>query len=107
MRPHDQLGDRVHEARAAHADRVGVADHLERELLARDLDALDRALGRAHAAADLGGLEGRAGRAAVDTTRSCEPSAISEFVPTSMKRRTRRSRVRPVASMPATMSPPT
>ncbi len=45
--------------------------------------------------------------AAVETTRSCEPSAISELVPTSMKSRTRRSRVRPVASMPATMSPPT
>ena len=45
--------------------------------------------------------------AAVATTRSLEPSAISELVPTSMNRRTRRSRVRPVASMPATMSPPT
>ncbi len=38
--------------------------------------------------------------AAVATTRSLEPSAISLLVPTSMKRRSRRSRVRPVASMP-------
>ena len=45
--------------------------------------------------------------AAVATTRSAEPSAISLFVPTSMNSRTRRSRVRPVASRPATMSPPT
>ena len=45
--------------------------------------------------------------AAVATTPSWFPSAISEFVPTSMNRRIRLSRVRPVASMPATMSPPT
>ena len=45
--------------------------------------------------------------AAVATTRSWLPSAISEFVPTSMKSRRRRSRVSPVASIPATMSPPT
>ena len=45
--------------------------------------------------------------AAVATTRSWLPSAISEFVPTSMNSRSRLSRVRPVASMPATMSPPT
>ena len=45
--------------------------------------------------------------AAVASTRSLEPSAISLFVPTSMNRRSRRSRVRPEASMPATMSPPT
>ena len=45
--------------------------------------------------------------AAVATTRSLEPSAISLFVPTSMNSRRRRSRVSPVASSPATMSPPT
>ncbi len=45
--------------------------------------------------------------AAVASTRSTEPSAISLLVPTSMNSRSRRSRVRPVASMPATMSPPT
>ena len=45
--------------------------------------------------------------AAVASTRSSQPSAISLLVPTSMKSRMRRSRVRPVASMPATMSPPT
>ena len=45
--------------------------------------------------------------AAVATTRSTEPSAISLLVPTSMNNLTRRSRVRPVASIPATMSPPT
>ena len=45
--------------------------------------------------------------AAVASTRSLEPSAISLLVPTSMNSRTRLSRVRPEASMPATMSPPT
>ncbi len=45
--------------------------------------------------------------AAVATTRSTDPSAISLFVPTSMNSLTRRSRVSPVASIPATMSPPT
>ena len=45
--------------------------------------------------------------AAVASTRSLDPSAISEFVPTSMNSRSRRSRVSPVASIPATMSPPT
>jgi hypothetical protein len=45
--------------------------------------------------------------AAVASTRSLEPSAISLLVPTSMNSRSRRSRVSPVASMPATMSPPT
>ena len=45
--------------------------------------------------------------AAVASARTFEPSAISLFVPTSMKRRTRRSSVSPVASSPATMSPPT
>ena len=38
-----------------------VADHLERDRVVLDLHALDRALRRAHAAADLGRLEGRAG----------------------------------------------
>ena len=45
--------------------------------------------------------------AAVARTRSSQPSAISLLVPTSMNSRMRRSRVSPVASMPATMSPPT
>ena len=45
--------------------------------------------------------------AAVASTRSPEPRAISLLVPTSMKSRSRRSRVRPVASIPDTMSPPT
>ena len=45
--------------------------------------------------------------AAVVSTRSALPSTISQFVPTSMKRRMRLSRVMPVARMPATMSPPT
>jgi len=41
------------------------------------------------------------------SARPEDPSTISEFVPTSTKRRTRRSRVRPVARIPATMSGPT
>ena len=45
--------------------------------------------------------------AAVASTRSLLPSAISLLVPTSMNSRSRLSRVRPVASIPATMSPPT
>ena len=45
--------------------------------------------------------------AAVASTRSWLPSAISLLVPTSMNRRSRLSRTRPVASMPATMSAPT
>ena len=45
--------------------------------------------------------------AAVASARADEPSTISELVPTSMKRRTRLSRVSPVASIPATMSGPT
>ena len=45
--------------------------------------------------------------AAVQSSRSDEPSAISQLVPTSMKSRSRLSRVIPVASSPATMSPPT
>ena len=45
--------------------------------------------------------------AAQASTRSLEPSAISLLVPTSMNRRSRRSRESPVASIPATMSPPT
>ena len=57
----DELGDRVDEARAAHPDRLDVADHLEVERVAVDLDALDRAVGGPHPAVDLGGLEGRTG----------------------------------------------
>ena len=45
--------------------------------------------------------------AAVASVFAEEPSTISEFVPTSMNRRTRRSSVMPVARMPATMSGPT
>ena len=45
--------------------------------------------------------------AAVASVFAEEPSTISEFVPTSMKSRTRRSSVIPVARMPATMSGPT
>ena len=45
--------------------------------------------------------------AAVASARADEPSTISEFVPTSMKSRTRLSSVSPVARMPATMSGPT
>jgi hypothetical protein len=45
--------------------------------------------------------------AAVASTRSWSPRAISLFVPTSMNSRSRLSRVMPVASSPATMSPPT
>ena len=45
--------------------------------------------------------------AAVASVFADEPSTISEFVPTSMKSRTRRSSVMPVARMPATMSGPT
>ena len=45
--------------------------------------------------------------AAVASTRSFDPSAISLLVPTSMNSRSRRSRAMPVASSPATMSPPT
>ena len=56
-----QLGHAVDEPRAAQPDRLDVADHLERQLAVLDLHALDRALGGAHAAADLGGLERRAG----------------------------------------------
>ena len=57
-----ELGDRVDEARAAHADRFGVADHLERQPSPSIAHALDRAVGGAHPAPDLGGLERRAGR---------------------------------------------
>ena len=45
--------------------------------------------------------------AAVQTTPSAEPRTTSQFVPTSIRSRRRRSRVIPVASMPATRSPPT
>ncbi len=57
----DELGDAVDEPRAAHADRRDVADHLERQLAVGDLHALDRAVGGAHPAADLRGLERGAG----------------------------------------------
>ena len=50
---------------------------------------------------------GPGGRGAVASALADEPSTISEFVPTSMNSRTRRSSVSPVASMPATMSGPT
>ena len=45
--------------------------------------------------------------AAVVSSRSALPSAISQFVPTSMNSRSRLSRVMPEASRPETMSPPT
>ena len=45
--------------------------------------------------------------AAVERIRSPSLSTISQLVPTSMKRRVRLSRSIPLASMPATMSPPT
>ncbi len=45
--------------------------------------------------------------AAVASAPADEPSTISEFVPTSMNSRTRRSSVSPVARIPATMSGPT
>ena len=45
--------------------------------------------------------------AAVETMVSPSLSTISQLVPTSMNRRVRLSRSMPVASMPATMSPPT
>ena len=57
----DELGDRVDEARAAEADRLDVADHLQLDLAVLDPHALDRAVGGAHAAADLGRLERRPG----------------------------------------------
>ena len=45
--------------------------------------------------------------AAVERIRSPSLTTISQLVPTSMKSRVRLSRSMPVASMPATMSPPT
>ncbi len=45
--------------------------------------------------------------AAVETIVSPSLSTISQLVPTSMNSRVRLSRSIPVASMPATMSPPT
>ena len=45
--------------------------------------------------------------AAVERMRSPSLSTISQLVPTSMNSRIRLSRSMPVASMPATMSPPT
>ena len=57
----DELGDRVDEARPAHADRLDVSDHLEVEPVGVDRDALDGSVGGSHAAFDLGRLERRAG----------------------------------------------
>ena len=45
--------------------------------------------------------------AAVERIRSPSLTTISQLVPTSMNSRVRLSRSMPVASMPATMSPPT
>ena len=45
--------------------------------------------------------------AAVETILSPSVSTISQLVPTSMKSRVRLSRSSPLASIPATMSPPT
>ena len=42
--------------------RLDVADHLERQLIAVDSDAFDRAVGGAHPALDLRGLERRSSR---------------------------------------------
>ena len=57
----DQFGDGVDQARPAHPDRLAVADHVQRQPVVADLDALDRAVGGAHPAADLRGLERRPG----------------------------------------------
>ena len=103
----DHLCDGVDEAGAAEAERLNVADHGQLHLAVDDLHAFDRALGGAHAAADLRRLERRPGGRGARERRSDEPSTISEFVPTSMKSRRRLSSVRPVASTPATMSGPT
>ena len=58
-----ELRDDVDQAGAAEASGrlVGAADHLELDPAVREHDALDRALGRAHAAQDLPALERRAG----------------------------------------------
>ena len=77
-----------------------VADHRQLDLAVDDLDALDRAVGGAHAAADLGRLERGPGGRGGGQHPADEPSTISELVPTSMNSRIRRSSVRPVASMP-------
>ena len=58
----DELGHAVDESGAAHPERLGVADHLERQLAVDDPHALDRPVRGAHPAADLGRLEGGAGR---------------------------------------------
>jgi hypothetical protein len=97
----------VDESRAADADGRRVADDAEDDLVLGDAHGLDRAVGGAHAAADLRGLEGGPGGRRVVSSRSALPSAISQFVPTSMNRRRRLSRVMPEASSPETMSPPT
>ena len=57
-----ELGDGVDEPGAAHSDRLAVADHLELDLVLHDLEPLDRPVGGAHPATDLGRLERRAGR---------------------------------------------
>ncbi|MFZ0090509.1 MAG: hypothetical protein WAL63_13430, partial [Solirubrobacteraceae bacterium] len=75
--PVDELGDRVDEPRAAHPDRLGVADHVERQRAVTDLHPLDRAVGGTHPAADLCRLERRPGGAAQARTRSTDPSAIT------------------------------
>ena len=56
-----ELGHAVDQPRAAQPDGLGVADDLQLDVVVGDADALDRALGGAHAAADLRGLEGGAG----------------------------------------------
>ena len=58
----DKLRDSIDEPGAAEADRVDVADHRQLDLAVDDLHALDRAVGGAHAAADLRRFERRAGR---------------------------------------------
>ena len=104
----EELGDRVDEPGAAEPLRLDVADHRQLHLAVADLHTFDRAVRGAHPAADLGGLERRPrGRGAGRAREAEEPSTISEFVPTSMNSRTRRSSVRPVARIPATMSGPT
>jgi len=61
---------------------------------------LDRPCRGAHPAADLRGLERRPGRRRGGQRPVLEPSAISLFVPTSMNRRRRRSRVSPGGEHP-------
>ena len=105
--PHE-LGRRRRRGRSRRCRGARVSDHARARArppaISHDLDGAVRG---AHAAADLRRLERRAAGAAVQTSRSAEPSAISQFVPTSMNSRSRLSRFMPVASSPATMSPPT